>query len=273
MAVLSELKKRVYDYWNAQSCGEQYAISIDNGLNLEKQAQERYALEPYIYDFARYAETDNKDILELGVGMGADHELWARSASNRLCGVDLTARAVDFTRQRLRRHGLKSNLCQADAEALPFDNDSFDLVYSWGVLHHSPDTPQCIAEVARVLRPGGIARIMIYHKWSLVGLMLWARYGLLAGTPLRSIEEIYFHHLESPGTAYSVVGARRIFRSAGFARVGIRVQLSHGDLLQGKVGARHRGVLLSIAVALWPRALLRLVAARLGLYLLIDARK
>ena len=72
---------------------------------------------------------------------------------------------------------------EADAEHLPFPDDSFDIVYSWGVLHHSPDTPQAFSEAHRVLRPGGTLRAMIYHRPSIVGLMLWARYGFAAGRP------------------------------------------------------------------------------------------
>jgi ubiquinone/menaquinone biosynthesis C-methylase UbiE len=157
---------------------------------------------------------------------------------------------------------------------LPYGNQSFDIVYSWGVLHHSPNTPRCIAEVARVLRQGGAARVMIYHKWSLVGLMLWFRYGLLFGRPMRKLEDIYFHHLESPGTkAYTSKNAHHMFKAAGFSQVDVRVQLSHGDLLQGNVGARHRGALLSIATTLWPRWFLKRLAPRIGLYLLIEAVK
>lgn len=66
----------------------------------------------------------------------------------------------------------------ADAENLPFSNDMFDAIYSWGVLHHSPNTEKAILEVLRVLKSGGTAKIMIYHKNGVVGLMLWMRYGL-----------------------------------------------------------------------------------------------
>lgn len=274
MADNSELKSRVHSFWNEKSCGELHAVTEDLFFDLTKQANERYRLEPYIFDFAKFHDGTKKDILEIGVGMGADHVLWARSGPQTLCGIDLTTRALKFTSERLVAEGLRSNLSQGDAEKLPFDNESFDIVYSWGVLHHSPDTPRCVAEVARVLRRGGTARVMIYHKWSLVGLMLWLRYGLLLGHPRRSLEEIYFSHLESPGTkAYSSIDAQRMFRTAGFSQADVRVQLSHGDLLLGNVGTRHRGALLNIATALWPRWLLRRLATRMGLYLLIEAIK
>jgi len=270
----AELKTEIHNYWNKNSCGELYALTAGPQLDLTKQADERFALEPYIFEFAKFSDGTKKDVLEIGVGMGADHMLWAHSGPRSLCGIDLTMRALVFTSERFVAKGLRSCLSRADAENLPYGDQAFDIIYSWGVLHHSPNTPRCIAEVARVLRQGGVARVMIYHKWSLVGLMLWLRYGLLCGQPMRRLEDIYFHHLESPGTkAYTLKAAQRMFKAAGFSQVTVRVQLSHGDLIQGNVGVRHRGATLSLAKALWPRWLLRRVATRIGLYLLIEAVK
>ena len=124
----------------------------------------------------------------------------------------------------------------------------------------------------RVLRPDGVAKIMIYHKHSLTGYMLWVRYALLAGHPGRSLREIYDQHLESPGTkAFTSSEARSL--CSGFSRVDVAVQLNHGDLLEGSVGQRHAGAMLRVAKALWPRPILRRLCDRLGLYLLITARK
>ena len=267
------LKQSVHAFWDAESCGESYAW-VDGGVDLAEQERQRFALEPYLPKFARFADGAGKDVLEIGVGMGADHLMWGRSGPKSLSGIDLTERAVEFTRVRIAEEGLASDIRVADAEALPFADNAFDLVYSWGVMHHSPDTQACFAEACRVLRPGGDARIMIYHTWSLVGLMLWARYGLLAGRPFRSLANIYAQHLESPGTkAYSPAAAVEMLKAAGFRVASARVQLSHGDLLDGNVGARHQGPLLRLAKRLWPRTLLRIVAANCGLYLLLEARK
>jgi ubiquinone/menaquinone biosynthesis C-methylase UbiE len=267
------LKKEVHDHWNQQSCGEGYA-RLDAGFDLSAQEKARYALEPYIFEFARFEDGQGKDVLEVGVGMGADHLMWARAHPGKLSGIDLTPRAVEFTAERLAKEGFVSQLHVGDAEALPFSSGSFDIVYSWGVMHHSPDTQRCFAEANRVLKKGGTARIMVYNKWSLVGLMLWTRYGLLAGRPLRSMEDVYFHHLESPGTkAYTLMRVTEMLANAGFSNIRARIQLSHGDLLQGRVGARHGGLLMRAIKALWPRPMFRLLASRWGLYLLIEADK
>jgi ubiquinone/menaquinone biosynthesis C-methylase UbiE len=78
-----------------------------------------------------------------------------------------------------------------DAEELSFPDRYFDCVYSWGVLHHSPDTRTAVCEIWRVLKEGGSAKLMIYHKWSLVGFMLWVRYALLSLRPWMSLRTVY----------------------------------------------------------------------------------
>jgi len=126
--------------------------------------------------------------------------------------------------------------------------------------------------VLRVLRKGGTARIMVYSKWSLIGLMLWLRYALLRGRPWTSLREIYDRYLESPGTkAYTVAEAREL--CAGFREVRIRTVLTHGDLLESGAGQRHRGPLLALARRVWPRWLFRTCTPTSGLYMLIECRR
>jgi SAM-dependent methyltransferase len=268
----SESKQAVRDFWESESCGERYATG--EGLRgwYRGQAAARYRLEPYIRPFAGFEEAAGKDVLEVGVGMGADHLEWARASPRTLVGMDLTRRAVEHTRTRLRGEGLHPVVLLADAERLPFRDGSFDTVYSWGVLHHSPDTPAAIDEIARVLRPSGVAKLMLYHRRSITGYLLWLRYALLAGRPGQSLDTIYSAHLESPGTQAFSVDEVRAFCSA-FSHVEVEVQLSFGDLLQGHVGERHGGASMRIARLLWPRWLIRRWLARHGLMCLIQAVK
>jgi SAM-dependent methyltransferase len=267
-----ELKRQVRDFWQAAACGEVYAQGASLRERLDAQARARYALEPYLAGFARFDDGRGKDVLEIGVGMGADHLEWARRAPRSLAGVDLTSQAIELTRARLGLHGLRSRLLNADAERLPFAAGSFDIVYSWGVIHHSPDTAAAVLEIRRVLRPGGRARVMVYKSASLVGSMLWARYALLAGRPWRSLREIYASHLESPGTkAYSPADARALFD--GFDAVSVHAALSPGDLLLGAAGQRHQGALLDLARRVYPRWAVKRLFGRFGLHLLIEATR
>jgi ubiquinone/menaquinone biosynthesis C-methylase UbiE len=264
-------KQAVHDFWDQASCGEELYLQGQDAEHYRHQAESRYRLEPFIDSFAGFDRWKGKRVLEIGVGLGADHQQFA--AGGALCtGVDLTTRAVEHTRERFRELGLVSDLRVADAESLPFPDGAFDLVYSWGVLHHSPDTPKALSEVLRVLRPGGTAKVMIYHKHSLVGFMLWVRYALLRGRMLTSLGEIYAKYLESPGTkAYTVSEARELFRA--FGGVKIDTVLTHGDLLSSSAGRRHQGALLSVARVVWPRWLIRRLFPKLGLFMLITAVK
>ena len=221
---MDDRKVAVREFWDRASCGEELYLRGRDRLGYERQAQIRYELEPYIPGFARFEEARGRRVLEIGVGLGADHQRFAEAGAI-LDGIDLTPRAISFTEHRLSQFGLKSNLKLGDAEALAYPDDHFDVVYSWGVLHHSPDTPRAISEVCRVLKRDGVARIMMYHKHSMVGYMLWLRYAFLKLRPTMTLMEIYAKHLESPGTkAYSIKEARHLFRS--FRRVEISTQLT-----------------------------------------------
>ncbi len=266
------LKFQVQDFWNARSCGEVYASGSDDREFYESHARWRYQLESYIKDFADFSSGQNADVLEIGVGMGADHVEWAKCQPRSLSGIDLTDRAVGHTARRLSVMGLSSNLQTGDAENLGFADESFDIVYSWGVLHHSPNTEKAIDEVFRVLRPGGRAKIMIYHYYSLTGYMLWLRYALFKGRPRTPLSEIYSQYLESPGTrAFTIEQACRLF--GRFSRARTEVKLSCGDLLEGATGQRHGGKLLRLARKIWPKSIIRRFFSGHGLYLMIDAEK
>jgi len=266
------LKAQVQEFWNRSSCGEVYAEGDTFPQQLERQGQVRYDLEPDLRAFAKFPEGRDRDVLEIGVGMGADHLEWAKSGPKSLIGIDLTDRAVELTRARLAFYGFASEVQVGDAEALPFADNSFDLVFSYGVLHHTPDTAQAIREVHRVLRSGGTCRVMIYHRHCMVGYMLWARYGLLALRPFRSLAEIYAQHLESPGTkAFTVQEARWMF--SDFSSFAVDTKLSLGDLLQGAVGQRHRGGLLTVAKRLWPRWFIKKFLRNHGMAMMIEATK
>ena len=268
----TSLKDEVRDFWDAASCGEVYAQGDTLEQQYAAQAKARYELEPYIPEFAQFAGGRGKDVLEIGVGMGADHVEWAKSQPRSLSGVDLTPRAIEHTRNRLAISGFQSNLQVGDAERLSFDDESFDIVYSYGVLHHSPDTAKAINEVHRVLRRGGTARIMIYHRHSIMAAMLWVKYGLLAGRPLISAAELFARFCESPGTKGFTVGEARAMCSR-FSRAEVRACLSFSDLLQGEVGQRHRGRLLALGKRFWPRRLIQATMNRFGTQLLITAVK
>ena len=269
---MNQAKVEVREFWDRAACGEELFLKGATERDAyENEERLRYELEPEILAFGRFAEAAGKSVLEIGVGLGSDHQQFAKAGAS-VFGIDLTERAITHTDKRLRLFGFSPRLLVSDAEDLCFRDNSFDIVYSWGVIHHSPNTPKAVREIQRVLRPGGVARVMIYHKHSFVGYMLWVRYALLRGRPFTPLAEIYSRYLESSGTkAYTVAEARDLF--APLREVTIDTVLTHGDLLSSAAGQRHGGLLLSLAKRVFPRRLIRKLAPKHGLFMLIEARK
>jgi SAM-dependent methyltransferase len=210
--VLAE-KEAVRRFWQADPCGSRLAQAEPGTDEFFREVEEiRYRLEPFIPTFAEFERWAGKRVLEVGIGLGTDFVRFARAGAD-LTGIDLTDAAVALVRRRLEQEGLEARVLVADAERLPFADETFDLVYSWGVLHHTPETRQVADEVRRVLRPGGEARIMLYSRRSWVAFGAWARYALARGRPWRSIASILAAHVESPGTkAYTTAEIRSLFR-------------------------------------------------------------
>ena len=193
-------KDDVKRFWEQEACGERYGAAQD---------KVRYELEPEILAFADFESAKGKRVLEIGVGMGSDFVRWVRGGAIAT-GIDLTARAVALTQRRVLDEGLEAEVRVADAEALPFGDETFDIVYSWGVLHHTPHPAQALAEAQRVLAPGGQLKVMLYHRRSWVALAAWARFGLLRARPLTTLKKAVAQ-IESPGTqAFTVEEVRTI---------------------------------------------------------------
>lgn len=207
-------KEAVRAHWEADPCGSRLAAAEPGSRAFFEQVEaERYRLEPFIPSFAEFERWRGKRVLEIGVGLGTDFVRFARAGA-LVTGIDLTEAAAALVRRRLELEGLEGDVRAADAEALPFPDASFDLVYSWGVLHHTPDTERAVAEVRRVLAPGGEARIMLYWRRSWFALGVWGKTALLRGRPWRSFTDVLASHVESPGTkAYTQRELEELFRS------------------------------------------------------------
>jgi len=259
------LKSAVAEFWNAEPCGTRYLTS---SFDFDAHAAERYRLEPYIPDFAQFSSSAGLRVLEIGVGMGADYSRWLQAGA-RATGIDLSTESLARAALRCRRMGLQADLRQGDAENLPFADSTFDVVYSYGVLHHSPDTARCIAEAWRVLKPGGSARIMLYHHPSLTGLMLWLRYGIWR---VQSVRRCVFERLESPGTK-TFTKDEALALMVKFDDVHVRQVFSPGDLLLHQPSARFQGRAYQMLWKMFPRKIIQVLGKPLGLFLLISATK
>lgn len=189
-------------------------------------------IEPYSLPFWNFAGYKNKKVLDIGCGPGWYTVNYARGGAN-VTGVDLTNKAVELTAKFLEIERLKNGFAhQADAQRLPFENDSFDLVASSGVLHHVPDPILAFKEVRRVLKPEGEARITLYYQNYLIRnawifrLMLFAlrflrvkHHGVSSGSDPKTPEDfvrMYDGRKNPLGIANSDRDWRDMFEESGF---------------------------------------------------------
>jgi len=131
--------------------------------------------------FIDFNQIQTQDVLEIGVGCGTHAQLLAERAQT-YTGIDLTEYAVEATTKRLELKGINGRVMQMDAEKTSFENESFDFVWSWGVIHHSSDTKAVLHEIHRVLKSSGELTFMVYHKslWNTF-VRGWLYYGLIKG--------------------------------------------------------------------------------------------
>lgn len=161
---MEELKQKVRVFWNDYPCGSKF-VKEELGTKdfFVKLRKERYSLEPHTLEIISSLGVQGKKVLEVGCGLGTDGRQFAENGADYFA-VDLAPRHIELAKKAFELFGLKGNFRVADAENLPFDDNSFDLVYSHGVLHHTPDTQKAIDDIYRVLKPGGKAIIMLYHR-------------------------------------------------------------------------------------------------------------
>ena len=158
--------EEVREFWDAHPCGSALSQRDDRRAYFEEIARKRYASEWHIPLIARFEQFAGKDVLEIGCGLGTDGRQFA-SHGARYVGVDLSPRSVELAREQFELFGVEGELRPANAERLPFADASFDHVYSFGVIHHSPDVPAIVREIYRVLRPGGTCCVMVYNRTSI----------------------------------------------------------------------------------------------------------
>lgn len=176
-ALIKAMKKVISEYWTKNVPG------IDKGwgytpeeLGFYTQVDcDRYRYDSYIPDLLDEIALPGKKILEIGCGLGTDTRLMASLGAN-VISIDLSLGNVMLTNKGMMLSGYPPQAYIGDAEQLEFPENSFDAVYSFGVLHHTPNTGRAIEEIRRVLKPGGKAIIMLYHKgWAWWYLLF--RYG------------------------------------------------------------------------------------------------
>lgn len=172
---------RVRAYWNDKPCdselSDQDRLSREYFLDIERQ---RYGLQPHILEILSKIDWRGKRVLEVGAGVGTD----ARNIIGRggnYTGINVDQGSTEATSRALHVFSLPGTALQRDATSLDFPDDTFDVVYSFGVLQHIPEVQKAVSELHRVLRPGGELLAMVYNRSSInyvVEIMFLRKLGL-----------------------------------------------------------------------------------------------
>ncbi len=169
-------KQEVKDFWNRNVCQTEFIKAGELGTRdfFEEAVRIRYKYHfylPELFDWIA-GKKPSGDLLEIGCSMGTDLLQFAKRGM-KVTGIDLTEEGIALAEKRFALYNLPADLKVDDAENLSFADNTFDVVYSFGVLHHTPDTQKSIDEILRVLKPTGLAVIMLYNRRSFNYLVHW----------------------------------------------------------------------------------------------------
>lgn len=158
---------QVQNYWDSRPCNIRHSRSeIGTRAYFEEVEARKYFVEPHIPAFADFASWKGKRVLEIGCGIGTDAINFARAGAV-YTGVELSVASLELTRKRFEVFGQKShNLLIGNAEEIAdlFPGQIFDLIYSFGVLHHTPSIENSLASIRKISGSETILKIMVYAK-------------------------------------------------------------------------------------------------------------
>jgi len=215
----------IRDFWEANPVA---AASIDAPLGSPEffaaydRLRERNETAEFSHRLHEYDRFAAQRVLDVGCGNGYVLSRYA-AAGAKVCGVDLTTKAIELTRKRFQLLNLEGDFRIAEAEYLPFADRTFDCVTCMGVLHHVPDTERSVAEIRRVLKPGGRLIVMVYHRNS---ALYRIRFPIDSLLKRKSIQQLV-NEVDGVGNRKGDVYSRAELRGllAGFDAVELEVAL------------------------------------------------
>ena len=172
---------QVRDYWNRRPCNIRHSTRPPGSREyFDEVEQRKYFVEPHIPRFAEFARWRDKRVLEIGCGIGTDTMNFARNAAS-VTAVDLSEKSLEMARKRAEVFGLTGRIRFFHGSAEQLDEimpqETFDLIYSFGVIHHTPHPDRLLEQVRKYVRPGSTAKIMVYHRHSWKVFWILMTYG------------------------------------------------------------------------------------------------
>ena len=170
----------VQQYWDSRPCNLRHSPApVGTREYFDQVEQRKYLVEPHIPAFADFPRWRGKDVLEIGCGIGTDSSNFVRHGAN-LDIVELSGESLSVTKKRFGLYGLKGDFFHGNSEELERllpSGKTYDLVYSFGVIHHTPHPEKVVQAVARRLKPGGEFRLMLYSRYCWKVFWIYMTYG------------------------------------------------------------------------------------------------
>jgi 2-polyprenyl-3-methyl-5-hydroxy-6-metoxy-1,4-benzoquinol methylase len=219
----------VQQYWDARPCNIRHSTKpVGSKEYFDEVEARKYLVEPHIPAFAEFERWKGKRVLEVGCGIGTDSINFARAGA-QLTAVELSGESLRIAAERAEVMGVadKITFVQANAEELTsaLDEEPFDLVYSFGVVHHTPHPEKALAEIRALTAPGGTLKLMVYHRrsWKVFWIVTKEGRGRFWKT-----DELVAEHSEAqtgcPVTfSYTRRGGRELVEGAGFVAQDVHV--------------------------------------------------
>ncbi|HLG97931.1 MAG TPA: class I SAM-dependent methyltransferase [Bryobacteraceae bacterium] len=220
---------KVREYWNARPCNIRHSPKpVGTREYFDEVEARKYFVEYHIPEFADFERWNGKRVLEIGCGIGTDTINFARHGA-QVTAVDLTEKSLEVARQRARVFGLEDRITflQANAEQLTdyVPVERYDLVYSFGVIHHTPHPDRVLEQIRKYVTPESTVKIMVYNRWSWKVFWILFVYGKGQFWKLnRLIADYSEAQTGCPVTySYSRAAGRRWLEDHGFRVVDARV--------------------------------------------------
>jgi len=213
---------KVTDYWNSRPCNIRHSPQpVGSREYFDEVEARKYFVEPHIPGFAEFERWKGKKVLEIGCGIGTDTVSFARRGA-QVTAVDLTEKSLEVARRRATVFGLDDRIrfFQANAEKLSesVPEETYDLVYSFGVIHHTPHPERVLEEIRKFVGPESTVKIMVYNRWSWKVLWILFAYGKGRFWKLdRLVADYSEAELGCPVTyCYSRASGRKLLEEHGF---------------------------------------------------------
>lgn len=266
-----QLLGRVKDFWNRRPCNIRHSTQpVGTKEYFDEVDARRYFVEPHILDFAEFEKWRDKRVLEIGCGIGTDTVRFAKAGA-QITATDLSEASLDICRQRFDIYGLDGSFYAANGEELSdvVPVETYDLIYSFGVIHHSPSPRSIIEELTKYGGPNTEFRIMLYAKWSWKVLWILFAYGKGAFWRLPAlIRQNSEAESGCPVTfAYSCKGARQLLEGYEI------IEMRKAHIFPYKIEKYVKYEYEKVWYFAWmPQKLFNMLQRQLGWHLLITAR-